>query len=43
MTDTGLREVTLASGGRGLAYIWPDGEVRDEDWDAEQFRARHLQ
>ncbi|WP_078890004.1 gamma-glutamylcyclotransferase family protein [Streptomyces maremycinicus] len=38
-----LREVTLTSGGRGLAYIWPDGEVRDEDWDAEQFRARHLQ
>jgi gamma-glutamylcyclotransferase (GGCT)/AIG2-like uncharacterized protein YtfP len=38
-----LREVSLTSGGRGLAYIWPDGEVRDEDWDAEQFRARHLQ
>ncbi|MER5617729.1 gamma-glutamylcyclotransferase family protein [Streptomyces sp. NPDC002215] len=38
-----LREVTLTSGGRGLAYIWPDDEVRDEDWDAEQFRVRHLQ
>ncbi|MFF8917423.1 gamma-glutamylcyclotransferase family protein [Streptomyces sp. NPDC015032] len=38
-----LREVTLTSGGRGLAYIWPGGEVRDEDWDAEQFRVRHLQ
>ncbi|MER5219322.1 gamma-glutamylcyclotransferase family protein [Streptomyces flaveus] len=30
-----LREVTLTSGGRGLAFVWPDGEVRDEDWDAE--------
>lgn len=38
-----LREVSLTSGGRGLAYVWPDGEVRDEDWDAEQFRARHLE
>jgi gamma-glutamylcyclotransferase (GGCT)/AIG2-like uncharacterized protein YtfP len=38
-----LREVALTSDGRGLAYVWPDGEVRDEDWDAEQFRARHLQ
>lgn len=39
----GLREISLTSGGRGLAYIWPEGEVRDQDWDAEQFRARHLQ
>ncbi len=38
-----LREVRLTSGGRGLAYVWPDGEVRSEDWDAEQFKARHLQ
>ncbi|MFG3126678.1 gamma-glutamylcyclotransferase family protein [Streptomyces tendae] len=38
-----LREVTLASGGRGLAYIWPDGEVLEEDWDAEQFRTYHLE
>ena len=37
-----LREVSLTSGGRGLAYIWPDGEVRSEDWDAELFKARHL-
>ncbi|MCT6775696.1 gamma-glutamylcyclotransferase [Streptomyces sp. CS7] len=37
-----LREIPLTSGGRGLAYIWPDGEVRDEDWDAEQFRTQHL-
>ncbi|MFD4022367.1 gamma-glutamylcyclotransferase family protein [Streptomyces sp. NPDC058576] len=37
-----LREVALASGERGLAYVWPDGEVLEEDWDAEQFRARHL-
>ncbi|MFF3157974.1 gamma-glutamylcyclotransferase family protein [Streptomyces sp. NPDC057910] len=38
-----LREVPLASGGHGLAYVWPDGEVCDEDWDAEQFRALHLE
>ncbi|MCX5103580.1 hypothetical protein [Streptomyces sp. NBC_00439] len=38
-----LREVTLASGGRELAYIWPYDEIRDEDCDAEQFMARHLQ
>lgn len=38
-----LNEVTLSSGGRGLAYIWPDGEVLDEDWNAEQFRTRHLE
>ncbi|MDJ0466042.1 gamma-glutamylcyclotransferase family protein [Streptomyces sp. H27-C3] len=37
-----LREVTLTSGGRGLAYIWPDGEVLEEDWDVEQFRTHHL-
>ncbi|MDT0430343.1 gamma-glutamylcyclotransferase family protein [Streptomyces salyersiae] len=38
-----LREVTLSSGGRGLAYIWPAGEVLDEDWNSEQFRTRHLE
>ncbi|MFJ4710196.1 gamma-glutamylcyclotransferase family protein [Streptomyces anulatus] len=37
-----LREVALTSGEQGLAYVWPDGEVLEEDWDAEQFRARHL-
>lgn len=38
-----LREVTLGSGERELAYIWPDGEVREEDWDVQEFRDRHLQ
>ncbi|MGY5131954.1 gamma-glutamylcyclotransferase family protein [Streptomyces nigrescens] len=38
-----LREVELTSGGRGLAYVWPDGDVRDENWEAKQFEARHLQ
>jgi gamma-glutamylcyclotransferase (GGCT)/AIG2-like uncharacterized protein YtfP len=37
-----LREVSLTSGGQGLAYVWPDGEVLEGDWDAEQFRTRHL-
>lgn len=38
-----LREVTLTAGGRGLAYVWPDGEVRPENWNAEQFQDLHLQ
>ncbi|MCZ1006723.1 gamma-glutamylcyclotransferase family protein [Streptomyces lydicus] len=38
-----LREVELTSGGRGLAYLWPEGDVRDENWDAQQFKALHLQ
>ncbi|MCZ0975914.1 gamma-glutamylcyclotransferase [Streptomyces albulus] len=37
-----LREVTLSSGERGWAYIWPDGQVRIENWDAEEFSAQHL-
>ncbi|MGI5260902.1 gamma-glutamylcyclotransferase family protein [Streptomyces angustmyceticus] len=38
-----LREVELTSGGRGLAYLWPEGDVRDENWDAQQFKVLHLQ
>ncbi|MFJ2442087.1 gamma-glutamylcyclotransferase family protein [Streptomyces sp. NPDC087658] len=38
-----LREVALASGARGWAYVWPVGEVRNEDWDADEFAASHLQ
>ncbi|MDI6409779.1 MULTISPECIES: gamma-glutamylcyclotransferase family protein [Streptomyces] len=38
-----LREVTLASGGRALAYVWPDIEVRDDNWDANTFMTRHLE
>ncbi|MFJ2441059.1 MULTISPECIES: gamma-glutamylcyclotransferase family protein [unclassified Streptomyces] len=37
-----LREVELASGERGLAYVWPDSDVREDDWDATQFEVRHL-
>ncbi|MFE7114554.1 gamma-glutamylcyclotransferase family protein [Streptomyces sp. NPDC057654] len=37
-----LRDVELASGERALAYIWPDSDVREDNWDAEQFKARHL-
>lgn len=37
-----LRNVTPASGGPGLAYIWPDDKIRDEDCDAGQFMVRHL-
>lgn len=37
-----LREVALSTGARGWAYIWPGGEVRAEDWDADEFQARHL-
>ncbi|MFD8965101.1 gamma-glutamylcyclotransferase family protein [Streptomyces sp. NPDC059568] len=38
-----LREVALASGERGWAYVWPLGEVQPEDWDANEFAALHLQ
>ncbi|WP_331753015.1 gamma-glutamylcyclotransferase (plasmid) [Streptomyces sp. NBC_00637] len=38
-----LREVTLSTGERGWAYIWPDGEVRPENWDPTGFAAKHLQ
>ncbi|WP_218638898.1 gamma-glutamylcyclotransferase family protein [Streptomyces acidiscabies] len=37
-----LREVTLSSGMRAWAYVWPGGDVREDDWDAEVFEARHL-
>ncbi|WP_419999090.1 gamma-glutamylcyclotransferase family protein [Streptomyces boninensis] len=37
-----LREITLASGRRCLTYVWEGGEVLDADWDAEEFRVRHL-
>lgn len=37
-----LREVTLSSGVRRWAYVWQGEEVREDDWDAEDFLARHL-
>ncbi|WTH79528.1 gamma-glutamylcyclotransferase family protein [Streptomyces sp. NBC_00828] len=37
-----LREITLSTGELGLAYVWPGGDVRPEDWDAEDFQSRHL-
>jgi gamma-glutamylcyclotransferase (GGCT)/AIG2-like uncharacterized protein YtfP len=37
-----LRELTLSTGIRGWAYVWPGGDVREDDWDAEDFKARHL-
>lgn len=37
-----LREVALSTSDRGLAYIWPDGEVRPEDWDRAEFEELHL-
>ncbi|MBL1101976.1 gamma-glutamylcyclotransferase family protein [Streptomyces coffeae] len=37
-----LRQITLASGDRGWAYLWREGEVRAETWDADDFAARHL-
>jgi gamma-glutamylcyclotransferase (GGCT)/AIG2-like uncharacterized protein YtfP len=37
-----LREVVLSTGGSGLAYIWPGGDVRTEDWDAAEFEEHHL-
>ncbi|MFS0691772.1 gamma-glutamylcyclotransferase family protein [Streptomyces nitrosporeus] len=37
-----LRELSLANGGRGWAYVWPTGGVRGDDWDAAAFEAQHL-
>ncbi|MFG3263406.1 gamma-glutamylcyclotransferase family protein [Streptomyces bobili] len=37
-----LHEVTLSNGQLGLAYVWPGGDVRDDDWDAAEFEERHL-
>ncbi|QOV40183.1 gamma-glutamylcyclotransferase [Streptomyces ferrugineus] len=37
-----LREVALSTGKLGWAYVWPGGDVRPEDWDAEEFQAQHL-
>ncbi|WP_328844835.1 gamma-glutamylcyclotransferase family protein [Streptomyces sp. NBC_00258] len=38
-----LRKVALSGGDYGLAYLWPDGEVRPEDWDRAEFESLHLQ
>ncbi|MGW1044374.1 gamma-glutamylcyclotransferase family protein [Streptomyces sp. NPDC002547] len=37
-----LRQVVLSTGRSGLAYIWPGGDVRAEDWDAAEFERQHL-
>ncbi len=37
-----LREVTLSTGATGWAYIWPGGDVLDEDWSAAEFESKHL-
>ncbi|MEU0427144.1 gamma-glutamylcyclotransferase family protein [Streptomyces canus] len=37
-----LREVALSTGETGLTYVWPGGDVQDEDWDATEFEQRHL-
>ncbi|GAA1004152.1 gamma-glutamylcyclotransferase family protein [Streptomyces thermogriseus] len=37
-----LRQVTLSTGDRGWAYIWPGGDVLPHDWSVEDFRTRHL-
>ncbi|MEV7885128.1 gamma-glutamylcyclotransferase family protein [Streptomyces sp. NPDC002817] len=37
-----LREVTLSTGAKGWAYIWPGHDVCSEDWDSGAFEARHL-
>jgi gamma-glutamylcyclotransferase (GGCT)/AIG2-like uncharacterized protein YtfP len=37
-----LRQLPLANGGRGWAYVWPGGDVRVDDWDAAAFEDQHL-
>ncbi|MFD9040832.1 gamma-glutamylcyclotransferase family protein [Streptomyces bottropensis] len=37
-----LQALTLSSGARGWAYVWPHDEVRSESWDAVEFKALHL-
>lgn len=36
------RHFWLSTGESGWAYVWPGGDVREEDWDAAEFEARHL-
>jgi gamma-glutamylcyclotransferase (GGCT)/AIG2-like uncharacterized protein YtfP len=38
-----LRRIDLTCGSAAWAYVWPDGEVHAEDWDAAGFQERHLQ
>lgn len=38
-----LQEVALSTGKRGWAYVWPGGDIRPDDWDAEEFQTRHLE
>ncbi|MGW6456293.1 gamma-glutamylcyclotransferase family protein [Streptomyces sp. NPDC055078] len=37
-----LRPIPLSGGTHGWAYVWPDLDVLPENWDPEEFRARHL-
>ncbi len=37
-----LKEVALSNGQTGLAYVWPGGDVREDDWSAAEFEQRHL-
>lgn len=37
-----LRQLPLLTGRHGWAYVWPDTEVRLENWRADEFRAHHL-
>ncbi|MFE9604461.1 gamma-glutamylcyclotransferase family protein [Streptomyces hokutonensis] len=30
-----LCEIALSTGKLGLAYVWPGGDIRPEDWDAK--------
>ena len=38
-----LRRIDLTGGSAAWAYVWPDGEVHEENWDAAEFQERHLQ
>ncbi|MEU3315822.1 gamma-glutamylcyclotransferase family protein [Streptomyces sp. NPDC006662] len=37
-----LREVKMASGLRAWVYVWTEGDVLVEDWDAHLFEQQHL-
>ncbi|MGW8377418.1 gamma-glutamylcyclotransferase family protein [Streptomyces sp. ODS28] len=37
-----VQELALKGGGTALAYVWAMGDVLPQDWDPDEFEARHM-